>query len=114
MKQLQAQPQAGKAKLRSSVERHRRLNGMAVAGQADLWQGDCRMDQFMPTLRPALLFAASAAIAVALPAAAQQTPRDQHDILVTGQREAIEADRGEVREQARAVTPRGAISRPRS
>jgi hypothetical protein len=61
----------------------------------------------MPTLRPALLL--TAALGFALPAAAQQASQEPDDILVTGQREAVEVDRGEVRSQARAVTPRGTV-----
>lgn len=60
------------------------------------------------TRRPfASLVLAIAALASGTPVLAEDDPRDT--VVVTGEVEAGEVDRGEVREQARAVTPRGAV-----
>lgn len=65
----------------------------------------------MPTPRFAALLLAAAAFAAGSPALAQDAPRAEtrDEILVTGEREAGEVDPGEVRQQARAITPRGAV-----
>ncbi len=53
------------------------------------------------------LLLAIAALASGTPVLAEDDPRA--DIVVTGEAEAGEADTGEVRQQARAVTPRGGV-----
>jgi hypothetical protein len=62
----------------------------------------------MPASRPVAALLALV-MASALPAMAQTTSPDA-DILVRGERESTEIDSGEIRSQARAVTPRGAVT----
>ncbi|HSG56525.1 MAG TPA: hypothetical protein VLA45_13850, partial [Paracoccaceae bacterium] len=66
----------------------------------------------MPASRFAICLLA-AAFASGTPVLAQDDPRARDDtgdeILVTGERDAGEVDPGDVREQARAITPRGAV-----
>lgn len=66
----------------------------------------------MPKSRFAHLLLAAAALASSTPVLAAEDPREP-DIVVTGEVEADSVDAGEVRQQARAVTPRGgAINEP--
>lgn len=62
----------------------------------------------MRKTRLATLVLSAAALASGTPLVAQDDPRDP-DITVTGQVEAGEVDPGEVRQQARAITPRGGV-----
>ncbi len=59
----------------------------------------------MPALRFAAMVMATVVVVFGAPVAAQT--RDE--ILVTGEKEAGEVDPGDVREQARAITPRGTV-----
>lgn len=62
----------------------------------------------MRKTRLATLLLSAAALASGTPLLAQDDPRDP-DITVTGEVEAGEVDPGEVRSQARAITPRGGV-----
>lgn len=62
----------------------------------------------MRKTRLAAILLTAAALASGTPLLAEDDPRDP-DIVVTGEVEAGEVDAGEVRQQARAITPRGAV-----
>ena len=64
----------------------------------------------MPTSRFAAVSLAAAALAAGTPVLAQDNHRERDEIQVTGEREAGEVNPGEVRQQARAVTPRGTVA----
>lgn len=64
----------------------------------------------MPASRLAHILLAVAALASATPLLAQDDPREQDDILVIGEAAENEIDSGNVRSQARAITPRGAVT----
>lgn len=64
----------------------------------------------MPQSRFAQLLLAIAALASGTPVLAEEDPREADDILVIGETATGEVDSGEVRQQARAITPRASYA----
>ncbi len=64
----------------------------------------------MPASRLAHILLAAAALASGTPLLAQDDPREQDNIIVIGEVPEEEADGGDARRQARAITPRGTVT----